>query len=257
MAPVIQPVAQERLDSQIRNIEEILERTPELKPSLETLLENIARNEYKREQEAGRLKQFWAAHPERLVVPSVKKLALYGRWSLSEEVLETMLGQVFRNVESIGEFLSEGYSMSGIVRATQAMPWLKTYHSVRYFDPETCQGDCRLKQFTEYPIAPLAFTNNLKPGLSLVQLLLRSVPADTCSGLVKAAYELDLLDAPPQHWAIDYLSFVRPFQPQDLLRSSLLVLTSARIPPLSPQMMEYIEAHSLREKYDALALPIE
>ncbi|KFH71344.1 hypothetical protein MVEG_01644 [Podila verticillata NRRL 6337] len=157
MAPVIQPVVQERLDSQIRNIEEILERTPELKPSLEILFENIARNEHKKEQEAEWLRQFRAAHPERLVVPSVKKLSLYGRWSLSEEVLETMLGQVFRNVESIDEFLSEGYSMSGMVRVTQAMPWLKRYHSVRYFDPETCQGDYKLKQFTEYPIAPFEY----------------------------------------------------------------------------------------------------
>lgn len=154
MAPVVQPVAQERLDSQIRNLEEILERTPELKQSLETLFENIARNEHKREHEAGRLKQFRAAHPERLVVPSVKKLALYGRWSLSDKVLETLFGQVFRNVESIDEFLIEGYSISGMVRVTQAMPWLKRYHSVRYFDPEACQGDYRLRRFTEYPVAP-------------------------------------------------------------------------------------------------------
>ncbi|KAF9369653.1 hypothetical protein CPC16_004351 [Podila verticillata] len=79
-----------------------------------------------------------------------------------------------------------------------------------------------------------------------MQLLLRSVPADTCSGLVKAAYEHDLLDAPPQQWRIDHLSFVRHFQSQDLSRDSLLVLTSVGT-PLPPQMMEYIEAQFARK----------
>ncbi|KAG0335988.1 hypothetical protein BG000_007030 [Podila horticola] len=152
--PTGQPVSQERREGQIRNTEEILERTPELKPCLETLFESMVLNEHKKEQEAERLRQFRAAHPERLVVPSVKKLGLYGRWNISEKVLETMLGQVFRNVESIDEFLSEGYSMGGMVRITQAMPWLKRYHSVRYFDPETCKGNYRLKRFMEYPVAP-------------------------------------------------------------------------------------------------------
>ncbi|KAF9216553.1 hypothetical protein BGZ59_009151 [Podila verticillata] len=81
-----------------------------------------------REEEEG-LKNYRVEHPEQLVVPSVKKLEIFGHWIMSDEVLEMMLGHVFRNVREWEECMTEGYSLETLIRVTQSMLWLASVHS--------------------------------------------------------------------------------------------------------------------------------
>ncbi|KAG0343460.1 hypothetical protein BG004_005296 [Podila humilis] len=92
-----------------------------LEQELEKILTRL--RDYKcKEQEAGRtMKEFRAMNPKRVVVPSLKKFEMNGRWKMTDKVMETMLGTVFRNVETIAACQWDGYSLAAFVRITQTM----------------------------------------------------------------------------------------------------------------------------------------
>lgn len=80
---------------------------------------------------------FQSEHPDRLVVPSLKTLELSVRWVISDDILETMLGQVFVNVESVDLFGCEGFGTRTWIRATAATPFLKSASVNRVLEAET------------------------------------------------------------------------------------------------------------------------
>lgn len=72
-----------------------------------------------------RERRFQKAHPECLVMPSLRKLLIFGHWVISDEVLEIMLGRLFRNLESVNYYKFEGFKNETWVWITKAMPYLK------------------------------------------------------------------------------------------------------------------------------------
>ncbi|KAF9367912.1 hypothetical protein CPC16_005901, partial [Podila verticillata] len=73
------------------------------------------------------------------------KLELFGRWGISDAVLETLLGRVFRNVKTLKGCMWQGYSMDALIRVTQAMPWLEHVYITDVFDPEAVSEEYRLQ----------------------------------------------------------------------------------------------------------------
>ncbi|KAF8934977.1 hypothetical protein BGZ52_002113, partial [Haplosporangium bisporale] len=120
--------------------------------------------------------------------------------------------------------------------------------------------------------------------LPVIRLLLASVPKDSYTGLIKAAYNLTdvsddhpaveseadtavdplpvedeallLLTTTPQPWPIDYLSYVHHFHTQDQSGKSHLVDLNSYT-PLKPRLQTYVEKHQLVEEYTAIALPVD
>lgn len=102
----------------------------------------------------------------------------------------------------------------------------------------------------------------------VIRLLLASVPKDSYSGLIKAIYgigdTLGLPDVPtddssrgsnntsttPQHWPIDYLSYVRQFNTHGRYGESVLVHFASYIELVSP-LMSYVSKHTLADMYPA------
>lgn len=118
----------------VQDIDALLASDPDLQPYLAAIFSNLRDRERKRQDETARQAQFRAAHPDLLVVPSLKRLELYGRWCMSDTVLSTLLGRVFRNVELLEEYSCEGYSTDGFLCATQAMPFVQIVRSWKTYD---------------------------------------------------------------------------------------------------------------------------
>ncbi|KAF9319544.1 hypothetical protein BG003_008797 [Podila horticola] len=97
-----------------------------LQPILDKFIEEKRAIQEKEREESERQRQFQLAHPECLVVPSLKRLEIYGHWIMSEEVLEFMLGRVFWSIEAIVAYQCEGYEDEAWLRITSAMPHLKS-----------------------------------------------------------------------------------------------------------------------------------
>ncbi|KAG0028056.1 hypothetical protein BGZ81_005060 [Podila clonocystis] len=97
-----------------------------------------------REEEEG-LRKYRVEHPNHLVVPSVKKLEIFGRWIMSDDVLEILLGRVFRNLKELNECMTEGYSLDTLVKVTQSMPWLETAQSVNPVDLDSLRDEHKLQ----------------------------------------------------------------------------------------------------------------
>lgn len=93
---------------------------------LDTLLAARARFCEKRATQAAIAAVLQAEMPERLAVPSLMSLELNGRWVILDDVLETLLGQVFVHAEAVDLFGCEGFSIHTWVGATGAMPFLQS-----------------------------------------------------------------------------------------------------------------------------------
>ncbi|KAG0019754.1 hypothetical protein BGZ82_011799 [Podila clonocystis] len=124
-------------DRQSRELHDLIAASPVLKRVHDTMM--AARVQYYEKQatQAAITAVFQSEHPDRLVVPSLTTLELNGRWNMSESVLETMLDQVFVNVESLDMFGCEGFETRAWIRATAAMPFLKSARVNRAMDAGT------------------------------------------------------------------------------------------------------------------------
>ncbi|KAG0096272.1 hypothetical protein BGZ93_004809 [Podila epicladia] len=113
-------------DRNISELNGLVAASPVLKCAYATLMAARARYYEKQATQDDITAVFQSEHPDRLVVPSLKTLELNGRWVVSDDVLETMLGQVFVKVESVDLFGCEGFRTRTWVRATAAMPFLRS-----------------------------------------------------------------------------------------------------------------------------------
>ncbi|KAF9304484.1 hypothetical protein BGZ74_001444 [Mortierella antarctica] len=274
-----------------------------------------------RQEEEG-LKRYRVEHSDHLVVPSVNKLFVVGRWIMSYAVLETMLGRVFRNsmprvedvhsgspfdVASLGDehkLQPQACGMSLPFR-NDARTWVRyrfAGHQTYLLAPSD-GSEAQPAQEEEIPVLGLVITNlaiqreletlasllrvnkyvclatlpilyedpfiwfqdqqfrrSYTSSIPVVRLLLSSVPNDSYSGLVKAMYgigdEEPALRSTHQIWPIDYLSFVRHFNPQDQNSKSLLADLVTYV-KMGPQLKSYVEEHKLAEKYAALVLKLD
>ncbi|KAF9211506.1 hypothetical protein BGZ59_007971 [Podila verticillata] len=128
-----------------RKIEELVDQVG-LRAELEEVVAELQIWQAREREEEEGLKKYRVEHPDHLVVPSLKKLELYGRWIMSDEVLEILLGRVFRNVQDLHECLTEGYSFETLVRVTQSsMPALKSVHLVNPFDSTSVSDAYKLQ----------------------------------------------------------------------------------------------------------------
>lgn len=129
IATPVQPPQQ--CDEIIQNLEDQLAQEPAiLQPILDKFLEKKWVIQEKERKEVESQRQFRLAHPECLVVPSLRKLQMHGHWILSEEVLEFMLWRVFRNIEGIIAHQCEGFEDEAWLRITGEMPRLKAVNQV-------------------------------------------------------------------------------------------------------------------------------
>ncbi|KAI9236930.1 MAG: hypothetical protein BYD32DRAFT_417598 [Podila humilis] len=87
---------------------------------------------------------------------------------------------------------------------------------------------------------------------ALVQLLLRDVPEQSCTGLVAAMYDFEPGLIMPQSWPINYLSYLRRFN--SVSGRSSLLLNLPNFTPARPALKQYIVEHQLDEKYTSLAI---
>jgi len=92
------------------------------------------------------LKRCRVEHPDHLVVPSLKKLELFGQWIMSDEVLEILLGRVFQNMQELSKCLTGGYSLEALVRVMLSMLWLTFVHSVNSVDLASLSDEYKLLQ---------------------------------------------------------------------------------------------------------------
>lgn len=120
--------SREGCDDQIRAIEEQVAQEPLLQPILERFMDEQRAIQKKRVLENESQRQFRMAHPECLVVPSLKKLLIFGNWIISEEMLEIMFGRVFRNLEQVNQYQCEGFGDEAWVRIIKEMPYQNTSH---------------------------------------------------------------------------------------------------------------------------------
>ncbi|KAF9212030.1 hypothetical protein BGZ59_007313 [Podila verticillata] len=127
-----------------RTLEEFVDQAG-LQPELEATLARLQVWQAREWQEKEDLERYRAEHPEQLVVPSVRRLDIFGHWTMSDEVLEIMLGRVFRNARELRESMMEGYSLDTLVRVTQTMPWLEYVHSVNLFNPASLSDEYKLQ----------------------------------------------------------------------------------------------------------------
>ncbi|KAG0034771.1 hypothetical protein BGZ82_005620, partial [Podila clonocystis] len=145
---------QELAQKEIQNIEDLVANEADLQPYLEAVLAGCQEFEVRKRCEEEDMKKYRADHPERLVMPSLRKLEMYGRWSMSEEVLELMLGRVFRNIKSLSQCMCEGYSLEALVRVTQSMPWLSRVQAVDPVDVSRLSDAFKLQAFTVWLNVP-------------------------------------------------------------------------------------------------------
>ncbi|KAG0086529.1 hypothetical protein BGZ92_008071 [Podila epicladia] len=145
---------QELIQMEIQNIEELVANEADLQPYLDAVLASCQEFEARKRQEEEDMKNYRAEHPEHLVMSSVRKLEMYGRWSMSDEVLELMLGRVFRNIRFLDQCMCEGYSLDAFVRVTQSMPWLTRVQAVDPVDLSCLSDAYKLQAHTASLIPP-------------------------------------------------------------------------------------------------------
>ncbi|KAF9336889.1 hypothetical protein BG006_006997 [Podila minutissima] len=121
-----QAAAREVFERHCRGIEAITAASPICKRVYETLLAARVRYYRKKSAQAAAVAVLRSEQPERLIVPSLRTLELNGRWVISDDVLEVMLGQVFSSLEAVDMFRCEGFGMHAWVEATVGMPFLET-----------------------------------------------------------------------------------------------------------------------------------
>ncbi|KAF9211505.1 hypothetical protein BGZ59_007970 [Podila verticillata] len=144
---------QERVIQAARAIEYIVDQF-DLQPELESTFAEMRVLEARERQHEEDLKKYRAKHPDHLVVPSVKKLEIIGRWIISDEVLETMLGRVFCNVKELKEHLTEGYMLDTLVRVTQSMPRLQTVEISKPLDADALSDEHKMYTYSWDIIRP-------------------------------------------------------------------------------------------------------
>ncbi|KAG0336336.1 hypothetical protein BG000_006693 [Podila horticola] len=135
--------------------------TPE-RPELEAVLAALRVSKLRERQEEEALRRYRVGHLDHLVMPSVKRLEIFGRWIMSDEVLEVLLGRVFRNLKELSECLTEGYSLDTLVRVTQSMPWLETVQSVNPVDLASLRDEHKLQLHTYSSNIRFPFTDDAK-----------------------------------------------------------------------------------------------
>ncbi|KAF9314668.1 hypothetical protein BG003_003921 [Podila horticola] len=144
---------QEHIAEAVAGIKDLVAKH-NLQTQLDKMLRDVRALKLKRQREKQAMAQLRAEHPEQLVAPSVKKLEIYGRWVMSDAVLETLLTRVFRNVWQLNECLTSGYSMDAFVRVTQSMPWLERVKSINLFDPDSLSEGYKLQTARERTMRP-------------------------------------------------------------------------------------------------------
>ncbi|KAF9336890.1 hypothetical protein BG006_006998 [Podila minutissima] len=128
---------QQIYDKKSSELHGLVAASPVLKRVHDTLMAARVRYYEKQATKDAITAVFQSEHPDRLVEPSLKTLELNGRWVISDDVLETMLGQVFVNVESVDLFGCEGFGTRTWIRATAATPFLKSASVNRVLEVET------------------------------------------------------------------------------------------------------------------------
>ncbi|KAG0086163.1 hypothetical protein BGZ92_008360 [Podila epicladia] len=136
--------SREEIAESVRGIEELVDQAG-LQPELEAALAKLPAWNSKERQEKEALKRHQIEHRNHLVVPSVKKLEIFGHWVMSDEVLEILLGRVFRNLTVLNECLTEGYSLDTLVKVTQSMPWLESVCSINPVNLDSLSDECKLR----------------------------------------------------------------------------------------------------------------
>jgi len=84
-----------------RALEDLVDQAG-LQPELEAILTELQVWQVREREEEEDLKNYRAEYPEQLVVPSVRKLEIFGRWIISDEVLEMILGRVCSTTCELG-----------------------------------------------------------------------------------------------------------------------------------------------------------
>lgn len=147
----------EKVAKAARALEDLVDQA-RLQSELEAILTELQEWQVREREEEEDLKNYRVEHPEQLVVLSVRKLEIFGRWIMSDEVLEMILGHMFRNVRTWKECMTEGCSLDTLIRVTQSMPWLASVHSVNpvnlasLSDEYMLQPDQRVFIHTEAPL---------------------------------------------------------------------------------------------------------
>lgn len=131
----------------IHNFDKLLGHDPALRTHFEEVLVDWRQWKGNQVAETETVKRAMAAHPGRLVVPSLRSLELNGHWVMSDRVLEIMLGQVFRNLGKVDEFKCEGFSTEAWVRITQETPFLSKANSSRQLDQAEVELDFMMKEY--------------------------------------------------------------------------------------------------------------
>ncbi|KAG0011928.1 hypothetical protein BGZ82_002805 [Podila clonocystis] len=134
----------ERIALMVQTIEELVDQAC-LQVELDAALAALRVSSTRERQEEEGLRRYRVEHPNHLVVPSVKKLEIFGRWIMSDDVLEILLGRVFRNLKEMNECMTEGYSLDTLVKVTQSMPWLETAQSVNPVDLDSLKDEHKLQ----------------------------------------------------------------------------------------------------------------
>ncbi|KAF9306696.1 hypothetical protein BG003_000953, partial [Podila horticola] len=131
---------QQRVVRAAQTIEWLVDKAG-LQPEFEAVLAALQVMKARERQEEAGWQRYRVAHPEHLVVPSLRKLKIRGHWIVSGEVLEMMLGRVFRNVRELDEELTAGCSLDALIRVTQSMPWLQDVRLATPFDAASSLSD--------------------------------------------------------------------------------------------------------------------
>ncbi|KAF9312417.1 hypothetical protein BG003_006299 [Podila horticola] len=151
----------ERVAIMVQTIEKLVDQAS-LQPELEAVLAALRVSKLRERQEEESLRRYRVGHLDHLVMPSVKRLEIFGRWIMSDEVLEILLGRVFRNLKELSECLTEGYSLDTLIRVTQSMPWLETVQSVNPVDLTSLRDEHKLQLHTYSSNIRFPFTDDSK-----------------------------------------------------------------------------------------------
>ncbi|KAG0344073.1 hypothetical protein BG004_004765 [Podila humilis] len=116
-------------DEIVEEILDELKQESELQSLLDLELGKIRQLEVKKRREAKAFRLLRRQEPTLVVAPSVKKLLLYGQWTMDDEVLELIFGKVLRNLEEINSSYCLGFQDATWIRVRDAMPWLKSVNN--------------------------------------------------------------------------------------------------------------------------------
>ncbi|KAF9213699.1 hypothetical protein BGZ59_004962 [Podila verticillata] len=148
------------VNKMIHDIEKLVESYPKLMSYLDLALADLPAFKRKQAREIEDQDKFRKVHSELLTAPSLKKLIIYGRWTISDQVLETVLRQVFLNLESFSEVGCEGYSLDALVGITQAMPRMHSFQAFTVIDSNILNDKNKLRLYDDWPISPCEVETN-------------------------------------------------------------------------------------------------